>query len=1830
MLVKKHECMKRILIVLFLTYNSIVSATNYYVSSTTGDDSRDGLSEATAWKTISKVNSKTFLPGDMILFNRGDEWRESLSVPSSGNAGAYVIFSAYGSGEKPRILGSTQAITWTNQGGNIWKSSTSVSNPWASEADACELFFVHSDGTVSWGWHVGNTGSMSKEYDWTWSSNNVYVYAATDPSTRYTSVEVPQRDVGIDVNTREYVTVDGLDVKYHKFRGVAGNEVVGGTGFTIKNCNIGYVGTKNNTLSDSPVGYCLDVVRNNLLVQNNDIHDGGRRIISYHIYDYSGVTFSGITIEGNILHEGYHGSGFGIAMDGPRSNNTFTNIIIRNNLIYDSPTRNLTTDGFDPTTQGHIAAGESGAKISNVQVYNNIWMYGTAYGLELYNVTNATVYNNTFYNFNPNGSSLGYRVQLDISHGSTGIVIKNNIFYNSVSYDVLHSQPAIYLEGDQPRANVTIDYNLFYEVDTRVGMIDLAGTYYTNSNWSSMKSSTGWQSHEPGIVNPLFVSTTDLHLQPGSPAIGAGIAIPEIVTDYEGNPYTNPPNIGCYATPVISGNPVYLSSVIENATPSLLEMTYNKSLANVVPAATAFTVMVNSTAMTVNTVVISGTKVQLTLASPVVYGDVVTVAYTQPGTNPLQSSSGDLAASIGSKTVTNNVVSTIPAYVSSVIANATPSLLTMTYSMALANVVPDVTAFVVQVNSVARTINSVTLSGTTVRLTLASPVVAGDVVTVSYTQPATNPLQSAAGGKAVSISAKPVTNNVNSTIPVYVSSVIENASPALLTITYSMSLANIIPSSSAFTVRVNSVTRAVNTIAVIGTTVQLTLVSPVVYGDIVTVAYTQPATNPLQTASGGKVATSAAQTVTNNVNAIIPLYVSSVIENATPALLTMTYNLSLANIIPAVSAFTVRVNAVARAVNTVTVSGTTVQLTLASPVAFGDVITVAYAQPATNPLQTASGGKAASITAQPVTNNVNIVVPVYVSAVIEDASPASLTMTYNSNLGNIVPAASSFLVQVNSVARTISSVSVSGTTVKLTLASPVVFGDIVTVAYTQPATNPLQSASGGKAASITDQAVTNNVNAVIPVYVSSVIENASPALLTMTYSLNLSNIPPDASAFTVMVNSVTRAVSAVAVSGTKVQLTLATPVIYGDIITVAYTQPSSNPLQSTLGGKAATISAKPVTNNLALAVPVYQSSVIQDATPNILEITFNLSLANIIPSASAFRVRVNSVTRTVTAVAISGTKVTLTLATRVVYGDIVTVSYTRPYTRPLQTPQGGRVASFSAKPVTNNVKSIVAPVYVSAVIQDATPALLEITYDLTLANIVPAASAFTVMVNSVSRTVNAVAISGTKVLLTLATPVVYADVVTVSYTKPASNPLQTPPGGQAVTIGAQPVTNNINNTTSINNPVYVSSSVEDATPALLVMTYDRTLNNSMVPPSSAFSVTVNSITISVTSVAIAGSNVRLTLADTILYGDVVTVSYTKPSSNQLQTTSGGQAASISDQPVTNNIVLVIINTPPVPVIEYTTISYSGFISDIDATKSYDSDNDPLIFLWTAPGNVSVSSTSNSKIQFLAPLVQEATIIEFNLSVSDGESIQTQTVPITIVPYKPELSVANLTKVEASSYENPDYPKNVADNNRETSWSSNGNDQWLIMDLSQPFKIDHLGVTFPSELKGSSYFDIYASTDTINWEPVLLNAASCSFSGDFQVFIFPESRTATEYSYIKLVGHGNSVDSWNNFSEIQIFGRPHYEDIHIVIYPNPASQLINIAIKYPNTIPLEEAILISPSVRIYSTSGILVYEKTLDPGINNVQIPINLKTGVYIVQMLSGKVTVAASKLVVFN
>lgn len=77
------------------------------MDATGGNDANDGLTTATAWQTIAKVNAGTFFPGDKILFKRGETWSgTSLLITWSGDEGNPIYFGDYGAGALPIIDGA--------------------------------------------------------------------------------------------------------------------------------------------------------------------------------------------------------------------------------------------------------------------------------------------------------------------------------------------------------------------------------------------------------------------------------------------------------------------------------------------------------------------------------------------------------------------------------------------------------------------------------------------------------------------------------------------------------------------------------------------------------------------------------------------------------------------------------------------------------------------------------------------------------------------------------------------------------------------------------------------------------------------------------------------------------------------------------------------------------------------------------------------------------------------------------------------------------------------------------------------------------------------------------------------------------------------------------------------------------------------------------------------------------------------------------------------------------------------------------------------------------------------------------------------------------------------------------------------------------------------------------------------------------------------------------------------------------------------------------------------------------------------------------------------
>lgn len=84
-------------------------AADYYVSNSLGNDDNDGLSDNTPWKTLEKVSSAVFQPGDNIYLKSGDVWQETLFAKGEGNSENWITLTSYGEGAKPKIAPGNHA-----------------------------------------------------------------------------------------------------------------------------------------------------------------------------------------------------------------------------------------------------------------------------------------------------------------------------------------------------------------------------------------------------------------------------------------------------------------------------------------------------------------------------------------------------------------------------------------------------------------------------------------------------------------------------------------------------------------------------------------------------------------------------------------------------------------------------------------------------------------------------------------------------------------------------------------------------------------------------------------------------------------------------------------------------------------------------------------------------------------------------------------------------------------------------------------------------------------------------------------------------------------------------------------------------------------------------------------------------------------------------------------------------------------------------------------------------------------------------------------------------------------------------------------------------------------------------------------------------------------------------------------------------------------------------------------------------------------------------------------------------------------------------------------
>ena len=503
---------------------------------------------------------------------------------------------------------------------------------------------------------------------------------------------------------------------------------------------------------------------------------------------------------------------------------------------------------------------------------------------------------------------------------------------------------------------------------------------------------------------------------------------------------------------------------------------------------------------------------------------------------------------------------------------------------------------------------------------------------------------------------------------------------------------------------------------------------------------------------------------------------------------------------------------------------------------------------------------------------------------------ATLTLTFNEVLDTgETPDGTAFTVTVGGNSRGVDAAAVSGSAVTLTLVTAASAGDSVTVSYRVPTVQSdarLQDLAGNAAVSFSGQAATNNTappqTPIIPDALR-VTRHESGKLLA---SWTAPDSGADPTGYTLQWKE----------SGgdwadqddvSEAQVTGTSHIITGLTDGTKYTVR----VIATTDGADSEPSGEVTATPRETTPPELSSASVDGAE---LTLTFDEALdTDNTPNISNFAVTVAGGSRGLDAVAVSGSAVTLTLATAVSAGDSVTVDYTAPAGESesrLQDLAGNAAADFSGQSVTNNTAPAQAPGSPTG-LQVARHESGQLLASWTAPDSDPAPTGYTLQWKesggdwSDQAGVSQVDITGTSHIITGLTDGTEYAVRVIATTDNA----ESEPSGDATATPRE--------TTP---PELWSASVDGA---MLTLTFDEPLDTAETPDGSTFTVTVANGGRGVDTVAVSGSVVTLTLATAVDAGDAVTAAYKAPvddAETGLRDLAGNAAASFSGQTVTND------------------------------------------------------------------------------------------------------------------------------------------------------------------------------------------------------------------------------------------------------------------------------------------------------------------------------------------
>lgn len=501
-----------------LQLTSLARAVTYYVSSQ-GDDAQAGTSVATAWRSISKVNSVTFQPGDRVLFEGGQTFAGCIILKGAGTPTQPLVISSYGAGPATIASGTSIGFYSYNAAGIELRRLTFVGDGRLATPSSGVAFYLdlpstalshlrldsldisgYRDSGISIGSWKGSSG-----YDDVRITAS-QVHANGEAGLQSYSEGLSAHHNWYIANCQAFDNSGRSDVTYtHTGNGI----VLGGVdGVLIEHCQAYHNGWLNANPSGGPVGiwgYCC----NNLTIQKCESHHN----LSGTSHDGGGFDIDGGCTNSVLQYNYSHDNGGpGYLLAQYNGAPAMRNVTIRYNVSKDDARRD---------NQGAI----------------HVWSSGAGGGIQ-----QADIYNNTVLLSPPaNGSSP--TAMLIVSGGFSDLTIRNNVLQTTGGLQVLSTVST---------SNLTLQGNCYWNPNQLT--INWGGAIY--NDLASWRAATNQEQLATGRTTGLSADPqlpgSDPTLAPMaiSPVRGAGINLQAEFNvnpgpqDFIGNPTPAAPTSG--------------------------------------------------------------------------------------------------------------------------------------------------------------------------------------------------------------------------------------------------------------------------------------------------------------------------------------------------------------------------------------------------------------------------------------------------------------------------------------------------------------------------------------------------------------------------------------------------------------------------------------------------------------------------------------------------------------------------------------------------------------------------------------------------------------------------------------------------------------------------------------------------------------------------------------------------------------------------------------------------------------------------------------------------------------------------------------------------------------------------------------------------------------------------------------------------------------------------------------------------------------------------------------------------------------------------------------